>query len=142
MKKAYASPRITIDQFAPNEYVAACAQSQGIGFVICDGSSHSNKTESHGFIIDAEDAWLIARYNEDRENQFRIYYCSVPGCPEGEQDDSALDLDGDSIWKDEDAKDPDGYKWYNITFKDVWKNKEARFTVDYGSGGGLNYTAS
>lgn len=109
MKKAYVSPRIEIEEFAPNEYVAACATGgEGLYFVPCRSSGRTYGY--HGFIIDGVDYTDINRYKDGKKKgQFDITGCSYPGC------NMAYDKDQDR--KLEDAiTNLDGYAWININW--------------------------
>lgn len=135
MKKAYASPRITIEQFAPNEYVAACAEgvfNDGGGLVVCDGSSH-DKCHPHGFIVGPEDAAYIT----DGQGSLGIYSCPFvyvdqkkagENCTEYEPGDAHdLDISADDIAKEENALG--AYVWYDLSFKEYDKRGDPIFNV-------------
>lgn len=109
MKKAYVTPEIEITEFAPNEYVAACATgTEGQYFIPCRSSGRTYGY--HGFIVDSADLIAIRSYKDGlKKGQFDITGCSFPGC------NMAYDKDQDRKLDDATA-DLDGYAWIHINW--------------------------
>ena len=117
MKKAYVSPRIEIEKFAPKEYIAACAEDvSGKKFLIPCRSAGQGRTPLHGFIVDADDSAAINKHpsgyeeDKDKNKQFDVQACAFPGCREQFQSNQDRNLgDGDKLR-------PGEYQWIHIEY--------------------------
>lgn len=146
MKIAYVSPRIEIEEFAPNEYIAACADEiTGGTLVVCDGSgAKSGRVGYHGFIADAGDLRTMRMFDEDYK--FNIQACGFVDpntgmkCPQNVDDTQDLDPFGSNKIK---KGKPEDYVWIHIEYTGRQHDDEALFrTIGTGIDGGYqNYNA-
>ena len=148
MKKVYVSPRIEIEEFAPNEYVAACAQDAlGGTLVVCDGGHEGSTPDSswHGFIFDGVDQSIAGLHDEDYK--FNIGSCGFVDPVTGEKckrniaENQDLDPYGSNRIKKGTASD---YVWIHIEYTGTQHDDEALFrTIGSGMGGGYqDYNAA
>lgn len=134
MRRTYVTPKVTCETFAPNEYIAACAEnifSNGGGLLVCDGSSH-DKANPHGFILGPEDMRYI-----DAEGSLGIYSCPFvykagkkkgEHCAEYEPGDAHdLDLSADDIAKEENYLAD--FTWYDLSFRTTDKRGDPIYNV-------------
>ena len=140
MKKAYVSPRIEVEEFAPNEYIAACAEDvTGGALIVCDGSgANSGKVGYHGFVADADDLRIMRRFDEDYK--FNIQACGFVDPKSGrkctQNDDDTQDIDPFGSNKIKKGKASD-YVWIHIEYTGRQHDDEALFrTIGSGMGGG------